>query len=73
VGAAALRLNDRGVLAPGKLADIVVLDADPLENIANTVRVSAVILDGKLLDRAALLATRPAALPARTGEVPPSN
>jgi len=48
------------VLAPGKLADIVILDANPLENISNTARVNTVILGGKILDRSALLATRPA-------------
>lgn len=59
VGAAALRLDDRGVLAPGKLADIVILDADPLQNISNVTPVHAVILGGNILDRTALLATRP--------------
>lgn len=58
-GAAALRLPDRGVLAAGKLADIVILDADPLDNISNVTRIHAVILGGEVLDRAALLATRP--------------
>lgn len=70
VGAAALRLDDRGVLAPGKLADIVILDADPLQNISNVTRIHAVILDGKVLDRAALLATRPR-LTGEAGARPP--
>ena len=58
VGAEALRFPDRGVLAPGKLADITILDADPLENISNTRKVNTVILGGKVLDREELLATR---------------
>ncbi|MBR1175230.1 amidohydrolase family protein [Bradyrhizobium sp. KB893862 SZCCT0404] len=37
-----LKLDDRGVLQAGKLADIVVLDADPSANIANVHRISAV-------------------------------
>lgn len=57
--AEALRLKDRGVLAPGKLADVVLLDADPIANIANAGKVHAVILGGKILDRAALLAAAP--------------
>ena len=64
VGAAALRLDDRGLLVAGKLADVIVLDADPLQDISNVTRVHSVVLDGKIVDRAALLATRPAA----TGE-----
>jgi imidazolonepropionase-like amidohydrolase len=45
--AALLGLSDRGVLAPGKLADLVVLDADPAEQIANTSRIVAVWHRGK--------------------------
>jgi len=37
-----LKLNDRGVLQTGKLADIIVLDADPSANIANAHKISAV-------------------------------
>ncbi len=68
-GAEALRLSDRGVLAPGKLADITILDADPLEDISNVTLVHAIILGGKVIDRAPLLRRqRP---PARTGETLP--
>jgi imidazolonepropionase-like amidohydrolase len=40
-----------GTIEVGKLADLLLLDADPLEDIRNTQRIAAVILDGKLLDR----------------------
>jgi imidazolonepropionase-like amidohydrolase len=59
VAAQALRLKDRGVIAPGMLADIVITDADPLEDIANAARVHRVILGGKVIDRAALLSAAP--------------
>lgn len=64
VGAEALRLDDRGVLASGKLADIVILAGDPRADLRNLSRVHAVLLGGRVLDRAVLLDT----LPARTGE-----
>ncbi len=43
-----------GTLARGMLADMVLLDANPLEDIRNTRRISAVILNGRLFDRVAL-------------------
>ncbi len=43
-----------GTVAPGKLADLVLLDANPLEDIRNTMRIAAVVLAGRLFDRAAL-------------------
>ncbi|HEX8645201.1 MAG TPA: amidohydrolase family protein [Allosphingosinicella sp.] len=43
-----------GSIAPSRTADIVLLDADPLAAIANTRRIHAVIVRGRLLDRAAL-------------------
>jgi len=58
-----------GSVAVGKRADLVLLDADPSRDIANTRRIRAVVLDGRLLRRAdldALLAhaARLQALPA---------
>jgi predicted amidohydrolase len=43
-----------GTVAPGKLADLVLLDADPLADIANTTAIRAVVADGRYFDRAAL-------------------
>lgn len=43
--------DDRGTVAVGKRADLVLLDADPLSNIANTRRIAAVIRDGRYLSR----------------------
>ena len=49
-----------GTIAPGKVADLVLLDADPLANIDNTRRISAVVLRGKLFRRDDLDALRAA-------------
>src|SRR5882672_2038960 len=37
-----------GALAPGKLADVLILDADPLANIENLSRIHRVIKDGRV-------------------------
>jgi imidazolonepropionase-like amidohydrolase len=50
-------LKDRGVIAPGKRADLLVLDANPLDDIRNTRRISNIYLAGKEVDRAALKAS----------------
>jgi imidazolonepropionase-like amidohydrolase len=46
-----LRLADAGTLQAGKSADFIVLDANPLDDITNTRRISAVILRGAPIDR----------------------
>jgi len=45
-----LKLADTGILQAGKSADFIVLDANPLENIANTRRITAVVLRGATVD-----------------------
>ena len=51
-----LGLKDMGTLAAGKRASFIVLDANPLEDIRNTRRISSVYLDGTKFDRDGMLA-----------------
>jgi hypothetical protein len=43
--------GETGTIEPGKRADLLILDADPTETIANTKRIFAVVLRGSLIDR----------------------
>ncbi len=43
------KLNDYGTVQPGRIADLVLLDANPLDDIANTRKIAAVITDGRYL------------------------
>ena len=43
-----------GTVAPGKLADLVLLSANPLEDIRNTTKIEAVVAAGRLYDSTAL-------------------
>jgi len=43
-----------GTIETGKLADLVLLDADPLQDIKNTQKIESVIENGRLYDRKAL-------------------
>ena len=45
---------DSGTIAVGKRADLVLLDENPLVDIAATRRIRAVVLGGRWLDRAVL-------------------
>jgi imidazolonepropionase-like amidohydrolase len=45
------KLQTQGTIEPGKSADLLVLDDNPLADIRNTQKIRAVILRGKLLDR----------------------
>ena len=56
-GAKLLKLDRLGTLARGKSADFIVLDANPLESIANTKKISKVYQRGVEVDRAALRTT----------------
>ncbi len=61
------RERELGTVAAGKMADLVLLDANPLENIGNTKRIAAVVMNGRyvsrteldrMLDRAATIVKR---------------
>jgi hypothetical protein len=53
----ALQFNwvELGQIAPGRRADILIVDGDPTQNIWNARRISGLIVDGNVLDREALL------------------
>lgn len=55
--AAILHLDRLGGIAPGKSADFLVLDGNPLDDITNTRRINRVYLRGQAVDRAALKAS----------------
>lgn len=48
-------LDEIGTIQEGKLADLLILDADPLEDIRNTRRIWMVIQGGGIVDRESLL------------------
>jgi hypothetical protein len=47
--------NELGQIAPGRRADILIVDGDPTQSIWNARRISGLIVDGNVMDRDALL------------------
>ena len=43
--------KDRGVIAAGKLADMILVDGDPTQNIRDIRKIATVIKGGKIYDR----------------------
>jgi imidazolonepropionase-like amidohydrolase len=43
-----------GTVTQGKIADLVLLDANPLDDIRNTTKINSVVANGRLLDRTVL-------------------
>ena len=55
---AARGLKDFGTIEAGKLADLVLLTADPLADISNLRKIAAVMKEGRTVDRARLPLSR---------------
>ena len=49
-----LGLDDMGLLAPGNSASLIILSANPLEDIRNTRQIEHVFLEGREIDREAI-------------------
>ncbi len=54
--AKAYKLTDRGVIAAGKRADLLLVDGDPTKDILATRRIDTVWIAGRMIDRVALKA-----------------
>jgi imidazolonepropionase-like amidohydrolase len=51
--------DDVGSVVPGKFADLVILDADPLADIRNTLAIAAVVKNGRVYDPRSLASDWP--------------
>jgi imidazolonepropionase-like amidohydrolase len=49
---------EAGTIEPGKLADLIAIDGDPLANISSTYKVKKVIANGRVYDAAELAAQK---------------
>jgi imidazolonepropionase-like amidohydrolase len=54
IAAAYHKLDQFGTLEPGKLADLIVVDADPLVDFRNLKKISMVVKEGRTIDTASL-------------------
>lgn len=59
-----------GTVAPGKLADLALLDADPIVDIANVLKLWGVVANGRYFDHAALVRMDPEGFKPGNGLVP---
>jgi adenine deaminase len=50
------KVSDLGTVEAGKIADLVLLDGNPLDDISNTRRIFGVVVNGRLVDKPALVA-----------------
>jgi hypothetical protein len=50
--------SELGLIAPGRRADVLVVDSNPIENVWNARRISTLIVDGEVVNREALLNLR---------------
>jgi imidazolonepropionase-like amidohydrolase len=48
------KLNTLGTIEKGKIADLVLLEANPLESISNTQKIAAVVVNGRYLPKESL-------------------
>ena len=48
------KLDSMGTIEQGKIADLVLLEANPLQDISNTQKIAAVVVGGKIYQKAAL-------------------
>jgi imidazolonepropionase-like amidohydrolase len=64
-----LRLDRLGMVATGKSADFIVLDASPLDDMANIRKISGVYLRGQAVDRAGMRARWKAEWTAHAGTI----
>jgi imidazolonepropionase-like amidohydrolase len=67
--ARAFGLDDRGRIAPGSRADLVLVDGDPLADITATRAIATIWKNGHMVDRAIAPVDAPAAAVLRTGPV----
>jgi imidazolonepropionase-like amidohydrolase len=47
-------MDDFGTIVPGKRADLIVLQQNPLEDVANTRKISGVMADGRWYNQKAI-------------------
>jgi imidazolonepropionase-like amidohydrolase len=52
------KLDSLGTIERGKIADLILLDANPLEDIRNVQKINAVVFGGKLISKSSLEAMR---------------